>query len=146
MAGKTSLHGHSPASESDRFERPIGLLGGIALVIGGVIGMGIYVLIAQVAAQVGTTLWLAFSVAILISSTGIVPLIQLSSALPRTGEVQTPLQLPEGCPEINLGDPVFFQHAKGGELSERFNEFLLIKDGKIAGTANTCRGDSFAFI
>ena len=63
-------HGSSVSSltEADRFDRPIGLLGGIALVIGGVIGMGIYVLIAQVASQVGTTLWLAFSIAILIAS------------------------------------------------------------------------------
>lgn len=34
--------------------------------------------------------------------------------------------LPGNCPPLELGDPVFFQHAKGGELAERFNEFYLV--------------------
>lgn len=66
-------------------DRPIGLVGGTAFVIGGVIGMGIYALIAQVTAQVGPTLWLAFAIAMLISIIGVIPLIQISSALPRAG-------------------------------------------------------------
>jgi amino acid transporter len=68
-----------------RLDRPFGLLGGIALVIGGVIGMGIYALIAVVAAQAGSALWLAFSIAILVSIIGVIPLIQIASALPRAG-------------------------------------------------------------
>ena len=42
------------------------------------------------------------------------------------GEVQTPLILPSDAPQINFGDPIFFQHAKAGELCERFNELILI--------------------
>ena len=65
--------------------RHIGLAGGIALVIGGVIGMGIYALIAAVGAQAGTGLWVAFVLAIVISGVGVAPLIQIVSALPRAG-------------------------------------------------------------
>lgn len=62
------------------------------------------------------------------------------------GEVQTPLLLPKDSPLLELGDPIFFQHAKGGELSERFNEYYLVKDNRILGTEKTYRGDGFAFI
>lgn len=62
------------------------------------------------------------------------------------GEVQTPMLLPSGSPDLKPGDPVFFQHAKGGELSERFNEYLLIKGGEVVDTVKTYRGDGFAFI
>src|SRR5207247_870253 len=33
------------------------------------------------------------------------------------GEVQTPVRLTNGA-DVRLGDPVFFRHAKGGELAE----------------------------
>ena len=62
------------------------------------------------------------------------------------GEVQTPLVLPPGAPELLLGDPVLFQHAKAGELCERFNSLLLIKDYEIIGEAQTYRGQGFAFL
>ena len=62
------------------------------------------------------------------------------------GEVQTPLVLPQGCPKLNLGDPVFFQHAKAGELCERFNELILIQGGKIVDIVKTYRGEGFAFL
>ncbi len=62
------------------------------------------------------------------------------------GEVQTPLAVPTGAPELRLGDPVLFQHAKAGELCERFNSLLLIKDYKIIGEARTYRGQGFAFL
>jgi len=62
------------------------------------------------------------------------------------GEVQTPLQLPENYPELELGDPIFFQHAKGGELCERFNELYLIENDQIVDQVNTYRGDGFAFL
>jgi amino acid transporter len=72
----------TPLAEVD-LARPVGLLGGIALVIGGVIGMGIYALIAAVAAQAGSALWLAFLLAVIVSAIGVAPLIQIASALPR---------------------------------------------------------------
>jgi APA family basic amino acid/polyamine antiporter len=65
--------------------RQIGLAGGIALVIGGVIGMGIYALIAAVGANAGSALWLAFTIAIVVSGIGVAPIIQIASALPRAG-------------------------------------------------------------
>lgn len=62
------------------------------------------------------------------------------------GEVQTPLLLPPACPELALGEPVFFQHAKAGELCERFNELLLLQDGAIVGRVPTYRGEGQAFL
>lgn len=62
------------------------------------------------------------------------------------GEVQTPLMLPEGCPELSPDDPVFFQHAKAGELCERFNELILVKGGKIIERVKTYRREGFAFL
>ena len=62
------------------------------------------------------------------------------------GEVQTPLKLPKNCNPIGIGDPVFFQHAKAGELCERFNHLYLVKKGKLAGTAATYRGLGHAFL
>ncbi|MEO5971368.1 MAG: amino acid deaminase/aldolase, partial [Bdellovibrionia bacterium] len=55
------------------------------------------------------------------------------------GEVQTPLKFPSGV-KINLGDPVLFRHAKAGELAERFNEYLLVSNGKLINRAKTYRG------
>ncbi len=60
------------------------------------------------------------------------------------GEVQTPVQLPPGV-QIALGDPLFFRHAKAGELAERFDRFLLMQDGEIVGEATTYRGDGQCF-
>jgi D-serine deaminase-like pyridoxal phosphate-dependent protein len=62
------------------------------------------------------------------------------------GEVQTPLTLPRDCPQLELGDPVFFQHAKAGELCERFNELILIQGGCIIDRVKTYRGEGFAFL
>jgi len=62
------------------------------------------------------------------------------------GEVQTPLLLAEGTPEITLGDPIFFQHAKAGELCERFNELYLLKGGKIVDVVKTYRGEGMNFL
>jgi len=69
MTGTTA----APHNEM-KLERTIGLPGGVALVIGGVIGMGIYALIAAVSAQAGSALWLAFLIAIIISIIGVLPL------------------------------------------------------------------------
>ena len=62
------------------------------------------------------------------------------------GEVQTPLNLPAGIPGPDIGDPVFFQHAKAGELCERFNHLLLVKDGQIVDRVDTYRGMGHAFL
>jgi D-serine deaminase-like pyridoxal phosphate-dependent protein len=62
------------------------------------------------------------------------------------GEVQTPLELSEDCPKLELGDPVIFQHAKAGELCERFSELALIQDGKIIDRAPTYRGAGQTFL
>ncbi len=61
------------------------------------------------------------------------------------GEVQTPLRLP---PDVDLvpGDPVFFRHAKAGELAEHFNEYLLVRGGRIEASAKTYRGLGHAFL
>jgi D-serine deaminase-like pyridoxal phosphate-dependent protein len=58
-------------------------------------------------------------------------------SLESADEVQTPFTLPEDCPSLSLGDPVFLQHAKAGELCERFNDLWLVKDGKLAGQVKT---------
>ncbi len=62
------------------------------------------------------------------------------------GEVQTPLTLPADAPEIHLGDPVIWQHAKAGELMERFNELLLMREGMIEDRALTYRGLGKCFL
>ena len=62
------------------------------------------------------------------------------------GEVQTPLQLANSAPDIALGDPVFFQHAKAGELCERFNELYLLQGGKIVDVVKTYRGEGMNFL
>jgi D-serine deaminase-like pyridoxal phosphate-dependent protein len=62
------------------------------------------------------------------------------------GEVSTPLILPNDCPRLELGDPVFFQHAKAGELCERFNELYLLQGGEIVGIVPTYRGEGMNFL
>lgn len=62
------------------------------------------------------------------------------------GEVQTPLQLPKDCPKLELGDPVIFQHAKAGELCERFSVLALLQNGKIIGRVPTYRGEAQTFL
>lgn len=61
------------------------------------------------------------------------------------GEVQTPLAVPDDCP-LRLGDPVFFRHAKSGELSEHFREYVLIRGDRVEGRAATYRGLGHAFL
>jgi hypothetical protein len=45
------------------------------------------------------------------------------------GQVSTPLLLPRGCPDLSLGDPVFFQYATAGELCERFDSRIWFGRG-----------------
>lgn len=65
------------------------------------------------------------------------------------GEVQTPLQLGRGGPlgaHLGLGDPVFFRHAKAGELAEHFAEYILVRGERIEGRAPTYRGMGQCFL
>lgn len=68
-----------------KLQSKIGLLGAVAIVVGGVIGMGAYALIPGIAAKAGNAAWLAIGIALLVSLLGVLPLIQLSSALPVAG-------------------------------------------------------------
>lgn len=61
------------------------------------------------------------------------------------GEVQTPLRVPPGI-RLELGAPVFFRHAKAGELAEHFNEYVLCRGPEVVGRAKTYRGDGQRFL
>jgi D-serine deaminase-like pyridoxal phosphate-dependent protein len=61
------------------------------------------------------------------------------------GEVQTPVVLPRGV-EVALGDPIFFRHAKAGELCERFESLVLIENGRVVDEVPTYRGEGYAFL
>lgn len=62
------------------------------------------------------------------------------------GEVQTPLLVADDAPALKPGDPVIWRHAKAGELMERFNEVLLIRDSKIMDRVPTYRGMGKCFL
>ncbi len=61
------------------------------------------------------------------------------------GEVQTPLKLPEGA-TLEPGDPVFFRHAKAGELCEHFNQLVLLSGAEVVDEAPTYRGQGRSFL
>ncbi len=61
------------------------------------------------------------------------------------GEVQTPVYY-KGPEKIGIGDPVFFRHSKAGELCERFNSLLLIRDNEIVNEVPTYRGEGQCFL
>jgi D-serine deaminase-like pyridoxal phosphate-dependent protein len=61
------------------------------------------------------------------------------------GEVQTPVRY-LGPERVGLGDPVFFRHAKAGELCEHFTELLLLANGMVADEAATYRGEGQCFL
>jgi len=66
-------------------------------------------------------------------------------AMEGTGEVQTPFRY-KGNQQLNIGDTVFFRHAKAGELCERFNFLYVISDGKIIDKYPTYRGEGQCFL
>lgn len=68
-----------------KLNNKIGLLGAIGIVTGGVIGMGAYVLVPGISANAGEGAWLAIMIALIVSLIGVLPLIQISSALPVAG-------------------------------------------------------------
>jgi D-serine deaminase-like pyridoxal phosphate-dependent protein len=61
------------------------------------------------------------------------------------GEVQTPVRYNGPIP-LNLGDPIFFRHAKAGELCERFSHLLLVSNGSVTDRVTTYRGDGQTFL
>jgi D-serine deaminase-like pyridoxal phosphate-dependent protein len=61
------------------------------------------------------------------------------------GEVQTPLRLPRGF-DVSIGDPVFFRHAKAGEVAEHANEYLLVQGDRIVDRVKTYRGLGACFL
>ena len=65
-------------------------------------------------------------------------------SLEGAGEVQTPLR--GDIAEIKIGDPIFFKHAKAGELCEHFNDITIVKDGQIMETVQTYRGAGLSFL
>ena len=60
------------------------------------------------------------------------------------GEVQTPVIYNNDI-DLKIGDPIFLRHAKSGELCERFNELILIKDHKVSSKVATYRGQGLSF-
>ncbi|MUT66486.1 amino acid deaminase/aldolase [Paenibacillus sp. NEAU-GSW1] len=61
------------------------------------------------------------------------------------GEVQTPLLCKEGV-RLELGDPVYFRHAKAGELCERFKTLHAVSQGRIVAEYATYRGMGECFV
>jgi D-serine deaminase-like pyridoxal phosphate-dependent protein len=61
------------------------------------------------------------------------------------GEVQTPIQY-KGNLDLKIGDPIFFRHAKAGELCEHFNELNIISNNSLIGTVKTYRGEGKKFL
>ena len=58
------------------------------------------------------------------------------------GEVQTPLS---GTAALRIGEPVFFRHAKAGELAEHFTHYLQLAGHSVEETP-TYRGLGHAFL
>jgi len=61
------------------------------------------------------------------------------------GEVQTPVRY-AGPEHLALGSPVFFRHAKAGELCEHFNSLLLVSGGRVVREVLTYRGEGQCFL
>ncbi|MDC0669087.1 amino acid deaminase/aldolase [Nannocystis radixulma] len=61
------------------------------------------------------------------------------------GEVQTPVTY-SGPEILGIGDPIFFRHAKAGELCEHFPELVLLAGAAVVGRVPTYRGDGCCFV
>jgi len=61
------------------------------------------------------------------------------------GEVQTPV-LGEPAAGLEVGDNVYFRHAKAGELCERFSSLYLLERGEIVDEVPTYRGEGRTFL
>lgn len=60
------------------------------------------------------------------------------------GEVQTPLR-GAAASALRIGDPVFFRHAKAGELAEHHDEYLAVRGDVVVGRFPTYRGLGLRF-
>ncbi len=60
------------------------------------------------------------------------------------GEVQTPLK--GALDQLQIGDPVFFRHAKAGELCEHFEQLHLFSTDAKLGKWATYRGEGKCFL
>lgn len=67
------------------------------------------------------------------------------TGLEGAGEVQTPIEY-AGQDVLQLGDPIFLRHSKAGELCERFNSLLVVRDGRIVDEVPTYRGEQQCFL
>lgn len=65
-------------------------------------------------------------------------------SLEGAGEVQTPVKVKRKT--VNIGDTLYFRHAKAGELCERFQELHGIRGDKYVGAYTTYRGDGQCFL
>lgn len=61
------------------------------------------------------------------------------------GEVQTPLKGPAAA-SLEVGDRVWFRHAKSGEPAERIASYHLVSGDDIIGELPTYRGEGKAFL
>lgn len=66
-------------------------------------------------------------------------------ALEGAGEVQTPLH-GDAAASLEIGDRVWFRHAKAGELCERFDRLHLVRGEEIVGVVPTYRGEGRSFL
>jgi D-serine deaminase-like pyridoxal phosphate-dependent protein len=60
------------------------------------------------------------------------------------GEVQTPVRGP-GAAALEIGDRVWFRHAKAGELCERFEVIHVVRGGAVTESVPTYRGEGSNF-
>ncbi|MFJ7733703.1 amino acid deaminase/aldolase [Lysinibacillus sp. NPDC097231] len=65
-------------------------------------------------------------------------------SLEGAGEVQTPIKVKRK--KVNVGDTLYFRHAKAGELCERFQVLYAIRGDKYVGAYTTYRGDGQCFL
>jgi D-serine deaminase-like pyridoxal phosphate-dependent protein len=61
------------------------------------------------------------------------------------GEVQTPV-LGDAARGLQIGDRVYFRHAKAGELCERFDSLHLVSGDRIVDEVPTYRGEGRTFL
>ncbi|HJQ01221.1 MAG TPA: amino acid deaminase/aldolase [Jatrophihabitans sp.] len=60
------------------------------------------------------------------------------------GEVQTPVR-GRSAARLQIGDAVWFRHAKAGEMLERFDQVHLVADGVLTDTVPSYRGEGRNF-
>ena len=61
------------------------------------------------------------------------------------GEVQTPL-LGDVAARLQIGDRVYFRHAKAGEMCERFDRLYLVEGDEVVDEVPTYRGEGRTFL